>query len=159
MVKFYAHLKFWFIALNAFSVQSFKTDDSTRLLIFPYFYIWGSCTLSIAGTFFQEGFFKHTEQSNVLYCYFCSPKSLHISGEKTSKNKLFSSGYFFPRPCQCGTILWNLPEKLLHFTVPCIFQKSRNNWYRSFNTWLWLSFGLLKFSLIIFFIFKVNQQG
>ena len=52
---------------------------------------------NIARAFFHDGFFKHAEQSNILYWFFRSPKSLYFSVEKISSNKFFFYQDFFPK--------------------------------------------------------------
>ena len=113
---------------------------------------------NIARAFFQDGFFMPAKQSNILCYLFRSPKSLHFSVERISNNKFFLSRCFFPRLCKCGTIFLNVLEKLVCFTAPCISLGNcyKNNWYRSFNTWLWLCFGLPILSWLLFFYFCKN---
>ena len=91
----YSHLNSWFILLNTSFVRSFKTDDSMRPFIITLFLCVWLLQGNIARVFFRDGFFKQAKQSNILCCFFRSPKSLHFSVEKISNNNFFLSGCFF----------------------------------------------------------------
>ena len=151
----YSHLNSWFILLNTSFFQSFKTDDSMRPFFITLFLCVWLLQGNIARAFFRDGFFKQAKQSNILCCFFQSPKSLHFLVEKISNNNFFWSGCFFPRVRKCGTIFLNVLEKLVYFTAPCISPGncSKNNWYRSFRTLIMLRI-THTFTATVFYFFK-----